>query len=575
MSASKDLIELFRQQVELQPTAIAIQDDHHTLTYSELERWSNNLAHEIRSRLKNNHEQGHNIVAVFIPRSALLVVSIFAIVKAGFSYLPLDISSTSTKLDSQISQAGVCLLLTVSWHKLPTLEQDISFDIVPFVDRTCVSSHTELPPFDPDLRNDILAVLFTSGSTGPPKGVLVKHMGILNLVYNPVMDIQPGDHVGMAINPAFDASAIDIWGTLCHGGTLFAYNAPLGDAETVVSFIREKKINKLGLPTPIFHHITSDVSNVASLTTTLRMLSVGGEKLKTASVQSFFRHASTASSLSLINAYGPSEASVCTTAFAISSLDMANEYDDSTSQSIPIGRCIPNASVYILDDNLHPVDTGLPGEICIGGVGLAAGYIGQEHLTAKKYVMVNNLEGHGSSTRVYRTGDIGKFVKSGDELLLHFMGRNDFQVQIRGQRFELGEIEAILCAGPGDIGQAAVVVAGDDKLIAYVVQNVDIDYQKSPDFKASPTHNRLGNSHTKPATTSFRTHDLIARLRKHCRERLPSHMVPHRIIIKNSLPLTHNGKVDRKMLAEPGMWVENQPPGSMLELDYPKSETQA
>ncbi|EGN97644.1 hypothetical protein SERLA73DRAFT_110962, partial [Serpula lacrymans var. lacrymans S7.3] len=462
MSPSQDLLSLIRHRVKFQPAALAVQDDSFTLTYSELERWSNNLAQEIRSR----NTRGSGTVAVCVPRSTIFVVAVLAIVKAGFSYLPLDPTAPPARLDDQIMQADARLLLTVSWLQLPSLEQAIPFDIVPFIDRTCVLSYAELPSSGLITRNDTLVIFFTSGSTGRPKGVMVQHDGMLNMINSHFMEIQPGDRVSMVNNPAFDASSIDIWNTLCHGGTLLVLTAHLADTEAVIAFFREKEVTKAFLPTAVFHHIVSNVSNVASMSTTLRMVAVGGEKLATPSVQNFFRRAPTTR---LLNAYGPSEASVFTTTFEIPSLNFSTEYDDATSRPIPIGRCIPNSAVYLLDDNLFPVDVGLPGEICIGGAGLAAGYLGQADLTANKFVMVNDLEGRGSSTRIYRTGDIGRFVPCADGPVLEFVGRSDTQTKIRGQRIELGEIEAVLCSGSDEIDQAAVVFSDEQDLIAYVV----------------------------------------------------------------------------------------------------------
>jgi non-ribosomal peptide synthetase component F len=172
-----DLITCFRRQVDLHSTLIAIQDDSFALTYSELERWSNNLAHEVHFRLKIN--RGSGTVAICMPRSVLLVVSILAVVKAGFSYLPLDPSTPPARLDDQLLQSDARLLLSMPESQLPPLGRAIPFNIVPFINRTCVRDHVELPSLGREIANDILAVLFTSGSTGRPKGVLILHVSQL------------------------------------------------------------------------------------------------------------------------------------------------------------------------------------------------------------------------------------------------------------------------------------------------------------------------------------------------------------------------------------------------------------
>ncbi|EGO28588.1 putative nonribosomal peptide synthetase [Serpula lacrymans var. lacrymans S7.9] len=472
--SSEDLIALFRQRVATEPTAIAVQDRYFTLTYSELERWSNNLGHEIFFRLKNT--AGSGTVAICIPRSVLFVVSVLAVIKAGFSYIPLDPSAPPARLDDQVLQSDARLLLTRSGHQLTSLGRAIPFDIVPFMERTCIFGHTELPSSCLNSRNDTLVILFTSGSTGRPKGVLIQHLSMVNMVKARLLEIQPGDCVAMVNNITFDASSLEIWSALCHGGTLFVLTAHLADTEAVVAFFVDNSITKTFLPTAVFHHVISDVSNAASLSKTLRMLVVGGEKLQTAAVKKFFSHAPTTR---LVNLYGPTETTIYITTFEI---PMDNfDYDDSLSRPIPIGRCLPNTTVYLLDDKLRPVEPGHPGEICIGGAGLSAGYLGQADITSSsKFVTVNDLEEDGSSTRVYRTGDIGRFIPSVDGPLLEFIGRNDNQVKIRGQRLEPGEIEAVLCAGSDGIDQAAVVVTADDQIIAYVVQNDDVNITDPP-----------------------------------------------------------------------------------------------
>ncbi|EGO02897.1 hypothetical protein SERLA73DRAFT_48172 [Serpula lacrymans var. lacrymans S7.3] len=531
--SSEDLIALFRQRVATEPTAIAVQDRYFTLTYSELERWSNNLGHEIFFRLKNT--AGSGTVAICIPRSVLFVVSVLAVIKAGFSYIPLDPSAPPARLDDQVLQSDARLLLTRSGHQLTSLGRAIPFDIVPFMERTCIFGHTELPSSCLNSRNDTLVILFTSGSTGRPKGVLIQHLSMVNMVKARLLEIQPGDCVAMVNNITFDASSLEIWSALCHGGTLFVLTAHLADTEAVVAFFVDNSITKTFLPTAVFHHVISDVSNAASLSKTLRMLVVGGEKLQTAAVKKFFSHAPTTR---LVNLYGPTETTIYITTFEI---PMDNfDYDDSLSRPIPIGRCLPNTTVYLLDDKLRPVEPGHPGEICIGGAGLSAGYLGQADITSS-----SKFEEDGSSTRVYRTGDIGRFIPSVDGPLLEFIGRNDNQVKIRGQRLEPGEIEAVLCAGSDGIDQAAVVVTADDQIIAYSVVE---------------THH---------------ARDLTVKLHDRCREKLPSYMVPHRIIVKASLPLTGNGKVDRRMLAESSMWAESLLLGAQSELCHPENDIQA
>jgi non-ribosomal peptide synthetase component F len=201
---------------------------------------------------------------------------------------------------------------------------------------------------------------------------------MMNIVNGNLWAIQPGDRVAMTANPTFDVSAHDIWGTLCHGATLFALTAHLADIRAVTTFFRKNTINKTFLPTAVFHRIASNSGSTTSLGMTLRMILVGGEKLSTASVASFLRFAP---STRLVNIYGPTETTVCSTTFEIP----PDIFEGDSSRPIPIGRCIPNTTLFILDDKLRPVDSGFPGEICIGGAGLAAGYLGQDQATSSKF----------------------------------------------------------------------------------------------------------------------------------------------------------------------------------------------
>ncbi|EGN97689.1 hypothetical protein SERLA73DRAFT_75349 [Serpula lacrymans var. lacrymans S7.3] len=469
-----DLIRRFQIQVSLRPDAIAVQDASFTLTYQELDRWSNNLAREIHLRARHLNLEVSSPIAICIPRSALLIVSVLAVVKAGFSYTPLDSAAPLARLDDQVSQCGTSILLVaagLAGDHISSLGRADTFDIAAFINRTCVQEHQELVPPDSELcDNTLLAVFWTSGSTGRPKGVCIEHESMLNLIDRRLMDIQPGDHVAMTATPSFDVSSLEMWNSLINGATVFILTSSLGDTETTVKFFCEHKIQKVFLPTTVFHRLANDDEISSSLGKTLSWILVGGERLNMASVNNFFHHAP---HTRILNGYGSAETTIHATDFEVPR-DLS-KYDDAAGKPIPVGRPITGVRVFLLDENLHAVGFGIPGEICISGAGLARGYLGESLSSSKRFVTIADIEEPGSSLRIYRTGDLGKFVSSDQGPLLEYVGRIDNQVKIRGQRVELAEVENVLCAGMDGAEESAVIVA-EDKMIAYVTKNADSEH---------------------------------------------------------------------------------------------------
>ncbi|HEU0051733.1 MAG TPA: amino acid adenylation domain-containing protein, partial [Longimicrobium sp.] len=373
------------------------------------------------------------------------------------------------------------------------------------VERVDVDAIPEGPSHDPriPLESEAAAyVMYTSGSTGEPKGVMVPHRAIGRLVINNgYADFGADDRVAFASNPAFDASTMEVWAPLLNGGRIVIIPQDvLLDPRRFADALNRHGVNVLWMTVGLFNQYAEELKHELPR---LRYLIVGGDALDPRVIARVLR---SGPPKHLLNGYGPTE----TTTFAITH-EIVEVAED--ARGIPLGRPISNTRVYILDGAGQPVPVGVAGEMYIGGAGVALGYLDRPELTAERFV-ANPFAGG----RMYRTGDLGRWLPDGT---IEFLGRNDFQVKIRGFRIEPGEIEARLLEHPG-VREAAVLaredVPGDTRLVAYVV---------GPDSVA------------------------VDALREHLSERLPEYMVPSAYVRLERLPLTPNGKVDRRALPAP------------------------
>jgi amino acid adenylation domain-containing protein len=497
----KCLDRIFGAHAARDPGAVALAHEDREVTYGELEAWSNRLANRIVAR-----GGAGGVIGVCIDRSPEMMVAFLAILKAGGAYLPLDMDYPGDRLHYMVDHVGCRLILgrgaqissfATSGRALMDLDAE----------RDAVARAPAEAPVLERRSTDLAYVMFTSGTTGTPKGVGVEHVNVSRLVLNTnYVDISARDVFFQLSSVAFDASTFEIWGALLNGAKLVLYDRPLIDVGRIEALIRRHGVSVLWLSAGLFNQI---VDTSATMFAPVRQLLVGGDVLSVSHVRKVM---DLNPGCQVINGYGPTECTTFSVCFRVTP-------DSLAGPSLPIGRPIANTRVYVLDEALRPVPPGEPGELHIGGEGVSRGYIGSPELTAQKFVTI--VHG-GEVQRVYRTGDL---VRLGEDGNIHFLGRADRQLKIRGYRVEPAEIEAALlaCCGPA-VAQAVIVGIedrrGDKRLVAYVV----------------------GPSGEVPGSVALR--DALRRV-------LPGYMIPATFVYLDALPLTTNGKVDRDRLPAP------------------------
>ena len=487
--------ELFEAQVERSPDTVAVVYGEESVSYGELNARANRLAHDLRER----GVEPDTRVAILMPRSIELVVAELAVLKAGGAYMPLDSSHPPDRLTYMVADSGSWIVLSLAGEEIPDL---------PGVERINVEAVGTDNTEDVHVLVEseaVAYVMYTSGSTGEPKGVMVPHRAITQLVLsNGYVEFNADDRVALAANPAFDATTMEVWGPLLNGGwSVVVSQEVLLDPEAYGGLLRDQGVTAL-LITPVLFNQYMEV--IPDALAGLRYVLTGGDRADPAS---YGRILDEGGPVTVYNCYGPTE----TTTFSIvHEVECVGE----GTQSVPIGRPVGNTRIYVLDEGGEPVPVGVAGELYIGGAGVARGYAGRAGLTAERFV-ADPFSGDPGA-RLYRTGDVGRWSSEGT---LEFMGRRDFQVKVRGHRIELGEIEARL-GEHGGVREVVVMaredVAGDKRLVAYWVGEEGVEAEG---------------------------------LRSHLSERLPAYMVPAAYVRLKSLPLTPNGKVDRRALPVP------------------------
>ena len=533
----KCIHQLFEQQVENNPNSIAVVFEQQKLTYSQLNSKANQLAHY----LQKLGVVPETLVGICVERSVEMVVGLLAILKAGGAYLPLDPAYPQERLEYMFADSQVSVLLTQQ-QLLAQLPQHQAK--VVFLDRDWEKIATETPEkVESEVSPQNLAyVIYTSGSTGKPKGVLVEHKGLCNLVTVQMQGFQVNSNsrVLQFASLSFDASIWEIVMALGSGASLY-----IGSRDSLMpgvgmsQWLRNNKITHITIPPSALAVMPKDELP------TLKTIVVAGEACPPELISHW------AKGRQFVNAYGPTESTVCATMAECSP----------ECYVPPIGRPISNTQIYILDRNLQPVPIGVPGEIYIGGVGLARGYLNREDLTNQKFIpnpfdnskvksgatprrrkTQGNAHQESQKSKLYKTGDLGRYLADGN---IEFIGRIDHQVKIRGFRIEIGEIEALVSQYP-DIKENVVIAqsdpAGDKRLVVYIV----------------------------PKQESTQDTSLIPQIRQFLKQKLPEYMIPAAFVLLDAFPLTPNGKIDRRALPVP----DTVPSGISTAYVTPQTETE-
>ncbi len=534
------------EQATRTPQRVAVVDTTGTLTYGELNRRADALA----AWLLSHRVGADTVVAVYLDRSADMLVAWLGVLKSGAAFCPLDPHSPAERLAFIMEDSGAPVVLT-SQRRLRHLPTNAAVTLCVDGDEFAPARAAEtkgpvvLPRVAP---NQLAYVIYTSGSTGQPKGVQIEHHALTNLVtwHQRTFAVTSADRATQVASPAFDAAVWEVWPYLAAGASLH-----IPDEDTRISpaqlwrWLAEEKITIAFLPTPLVEAAMKELWPSSMM---LRVLLTGGDKLKRPAPENF--------PCDLINNYGPTECTVVATSGVV---DRAMAADVTPT----IGRPIANTSVYVLDGSLRPVPVGVPGELCIGGHGLARGYLRRPELTVEKFIPLPASvdrprpdgelgNDHGTGDRVYRTGDLVRWTAGGE---LEFLGRLDGQVKIRGGRLELGEIEAALHRHPA-VRESVVLVRPDERqqpqLVAYII----------PAAAPSVSESTPGPRRLESDVTLF------------LREKLPAYMVPAEIVFVREWPLTRNGKIDRDALPAPA-GRSTEPSGAFAAPATPTEQTVA
>jgi amino acid adenylation domain-containing protein len=455
--------ELVAAQAERTPDALAVVCHDEQLTYRELNRRANQLAHYLQAQGVGPEVR----VAICMERSLEMVIGLLGILKAGGAYVPLDPAYPKVRLAFMLEDAQVAVLLTqqrlverVPHHGAPRLCLDTDWEVIARASQATLECQVT--------AGNLAYVIYTSGSTGRPRGVEIEHRSLMNLVswHQRVYSVTPADRATQLAGPGFDASVWEVWPYLSAGASLHMPDEAIRTAPAkLIAWLVAEGITLCFLPTPLAESVLEPSWPAG---TRLRALLTGGDKLHRGPRQALpFR---------ILNHYGPTENTVVTTWASV-------EEASATDAAPPIGRPIANTQVYVLDRHRHLVPLGVPGELYIGGDGLARGYLNRPELTAETFVASPFSPEPGA--RLYKTGDLVCYQPDGN---LEFLGRLDQQVKLRGFRIELGEIERVLSQHPAV--QESVVVAredvpGDKRLVGYIVR--DIQYQGT-DEQLSAAH---------------------------------------------------------------------------------------
>ncbi len=500
------LHQLFEQQAKIFPENVAIEFNNIGLSYLELNKKSNKLA---RYLINKGVKKGE-LIAVHLERNNNLIISILAILKAGGAYLPMDPMYPKDRLNFMLSDSKVKILITEKKYDGGYL-QDTLETIIVDEDNSAIekeSSDNVVLDITPD---QTAYVIYTSGSTGKPKGTIISHYNVVRLFQSSktIFDFNSNDVWTLFHSYSFDFSVWEIWGALIYGGKLIIVPSEITKSPSeFYNLLVQKNVTVLN-QTPVAFFQLSNIEEsrkAEELVSSLKYIIFGGEALDFNQLKPWIKNHGYKSP-TLINMYGITETTVHVTYKVITENDIINSNNHS------IGNPLPDLQLYILDNNLTPQQIGVPGEICVSGAGLAKGYLFRDTLTKQKFIDNPFCK----NSKLYRSGDLGRFIDNGE---VEYLGRIDKQIKLRGFRIELGEIEKVLSQLP-EIKKSVVLLHGETeinkKLVAFYIKNDNSFIQEN-------------------------------KIKKDISSKLPDYMIPSQFIEISEIPITNNGKLDRKYL---------------------------
>jgi amino acid adenylation domain-containing protein len=489
--------QLFEAEAANRPERVALRDGEDFLTYAALNR----RAERLSGRLQATGVKPSTFVGIFLPRSIDWMVAALAILKSGAAYVPLSLEDPAPRRNQIIQDATIKLVVTTQ-AMAPSLSPTTIRILIDASEKELIFAPYRKPVVFPEHP---AYCMYTSGTTGRPKGVVIPHRGVVRLVKKQCYADLGGNQVFLQLAPlAFDAATFEIWAPLLNGGVLALFGATIITPEAIIAAVQRHQVTTLWLTTDLFLQFSPQQLEAL---TSLQQLLTGGDLLPTPALQAAARHLP---NCRLLACYGPTENTTFSTVFPVTPDNLKGH------GTTPIGRPIRGTSVYVLDANHQPVPIGVTGELYLGGDGLALGYQGQPEATTAAFIShpFNDTQG----ARLYRTGDLVKWLPDGN---LFFCGRRDRQIKIRGYRIEPEEIESTICRHP-DI-RACAVMATDTRQHVKVLSAYIECCQK--DVKLSPE-----------------------RICRHIAMSLPAYLVPSQFFVVEQMPMTSNGKIDRKIL---------------------------
>ncbi|WP_342571249.1 amino acid adenylation domain-containing protein [Paenibacillus sp. FSL R5-0749] len=487
--AASNVNLLFQEISKNNSSKLAIKDENNFLTYNDLDRTVNNLAHWLKTK---HHFEKNEVIAIIHERSVETVTAMLAILRIGGVFLPIDPSLPIARIEYMLKDSEAVHILTS--RKLEVNYKNRTNSLIVIDDILKLPQYSDLSLVDIE-KSDPAYIIYTSGSTGKPKGVVTKHEGLSNLtsVFTNDLDIKQHDRVLQFASISFDASIWEIFMAFFTGASL--HIVPQNIIMNPRHFENYLNINKISIltlgPAYLAYLNPSNIEHIKTVIT-------AGSQISSDLVKKW-------SKFEYVNAYGPTETTICATLWKRTNMEEI--------ESIPIGKAIQNCEAYVMDANLNELPAGQTGELCIAGINLAIGYLNNDEMTNKKFIFCEAL-----GKRLYRTGDQAKLTNNND---LIYLGRIDDQIKIRGYRIEIGEIEYYLKTYP-EILDACVKVVKDsqnqDHLCAYYLSDEAIN-----------------NIHVKEFLSSY----------------LPGYMVPNHLIRLYKFPLNFSGKVDKSKLHSP------------------------